>query len=123
MVEEYGFNKKLQEKARKYQNAKHFVSMVKYVFLFVAGFSVLRFGVSTRLKEVALLYSADVWLATALYFSVGFLCFWAFSLPFDYYTGYVIEHRSDLSTQTFRSWITDHLKGLILGMLLSLIAV
>ncbi len=123
MVEEHGFNKKLQEKARKYQNAKHFVSMVKYVFLFVAGFSVLRFGISTRLKEVVLLYSADVWLTTALYFSVGFLCFWAFSLPFDYYTGYVIEHRFDLSTQTFRSWITDHLKGLILGMLLSLIAV
>lgn len=122
-VEKYGFNKVLQEKARRYQNVKLLVSMLEYAFLFAAGFSALRFGISSGLKEFAFSYSSDVWLVTALYFSVGFLCFWAFSLPFDYYKGYVIEHKFDLSTQTFRSWITDHLKGLILGMLLSLIIV
>ncbi|MCZ2856856.1 MAG: M48 family metallopeptidase [Candidatus Bathyarchaeota archaeon] len=122
-VEKYSFNKSLQEKAREYQNAKHFVSTLKYALLFWAGFSVLRFGISSSLKEFALSYSLDVWLVTALYLFIGFFCFWAFSLPFDYYAGYVIEHRFDLSTQTVRSWIADNLKGLILGMLLSLIIV
>jgi STE24 endopeptidase len=119
-AEKYGFNKSLQEKARKYRNAKLLVSMTKYAFLFVAGFSALKLGVSSSLKEFAFSYSSDVWLATTLYFSIGFLCFWAFSIPFDYYKGYVIEHEFDLSTQTFRSWIADNLKGLILGMLLLL---
>ena len=122
-VEKYGFNKGLQEKARKYQNVKLLVSMLEYAFLFAAGFLVLQFGISSSLKEFAFSYSSDVWLATTLYFLIGFLCFWAFSLPFDYYEGYVIEHKFDLSTQTFRSWIADHLKGLILGMLFSIVIV
>ncbi len=122
-VEKYGFNKASQEKAKKYQNAKLLVSTMEYAFLFALGFSVLQCGISSSLKELAFSYSSNVWLATALYFSIGFLCFWVFSLPFDYYKGYVIEHRFDLSTQTFRSWITDHLKSLLLGMLLLLTAV
>lgn len=122
-VEKYGFNKGLQEKAKEYQNVKLLVSMLEYAFLFAAGFLVLKFGISSGLKEFAFSYSSDVWLVTALYFLIGFLCFWAFSLPFDYYKGYIVEHEFDLSTQTFRSWIADHLKGLILGMLLSLIIV
>jgi len=122
-IEKYGFNRDLQEKARRYQNTKLLVLTLKYAFLFAAGFSVLKFGVSSGFKELVLSYSSDVWLATTLYFFIGFLCFWIASLPFDFYKGYVIEHRFDLSTQTFGSWIKDHLKGLVLSMLLSLIMV
>ena len=122
-LENYGFDKSRQETARKYQNAKLLVSMLRYALLFVAGFLVVELGLSSSLREFALSYSADAWLVTTLYFLIGFLGFWAFSLPFDYYTGYVIEHQFDLSTETFRSWMADHLKGLILMLLLSLIIV
>lgn len=93
------------------------------MLLFTAGFLALRLGLSSSLKDLALSYTPNVWLVTALYFIIGFLCFWAFSLPFDYYKGYLVEHKFNLSTQTPSSWLTDHLKSLILGILLSLIIV
>jgi len=36
-------------------------------------------------------------------------------LPIAYYSGYVLPHRFDQSTQTFRGWIVDQLKGLAIG--------
>jgi len=41
----------------------------------------------------------------------------------DYYTGYRLEHRYQLSTQSFSAWIIDELKGSALFMVLGLIII
>jgi len=33
------------------------------------------------------------------------------TFPLGYYTGYILPHRFDLSTQTLRGWLSDRLKG------------
>jgi STE24 endopeptidase len=42
----------------------------------------------------------------------------AVELPFAYYQGHLLEHRYGLSTQTLGHWVTDHLKGALLGVVL-----
>jgi STE24 endopeptidase len=42
------------------------------------------------------------------------------SLPLSYLSGYVIEHRYNLSNQSLRSWLTDQLKGLGVSLVLAL---
>lgn len=44
----------------------------------------------------------------------------AVGLPFSYYQGFFIEHRYNLSTQTFRHWLSDQIKALALGLLLTM---
>ena len=44
------------------------------------------------------------------------------SLPLDYWSGYVREHRWQFSTQSRGSWVADHLKGLGVSVLLSALA-
>lgn len=117
-IEHYGFNRSLQEKARKYHYEKLLMSLFQYGFLFMAGFVTLKAGISHGLKIVVLGYASDSSLVVALYFFIGFLFFWLITLPFDYYKGYVIERKFDLSTQSFRSWISDQVKMLILRMVL-----
>jgi STE24 endopeptidase len=39
--------------------------------------------------------------------------------PFAFYHGHRLEHRYGLSTQTARHWLTDHVKGLGLGLALA----
>ncbi len=41
-------------------------------------------------------------------------------LPFAYYQGFFIEHRYNLSTQTFGRWMSDQLKALALGLLFTM---
>jgi STE24 endopeptidase len=36
-------------------------------------------------------------------------------LPLSYYSGFILPHRYDQSTQTFKDWITDQVKGLLIG--------
>jgi STE24 endopeptidase len=42
-------------------------------------------------------------------------------LPFAYYHGYLLEHRYGLSTQTRSHWVSDQLKGVILGIALAVL--
>ncbi len=41
-----------------------------------------------------------------------------FSLPFSYYQTFVIEQRYGYNTSTLKIWITDILKGLVLGLII-----
>lgn len=43
--------------------------------------------------------------------------------PLDYYSGFVLEHRFDLSTQSFTSWLADWGKNLVLTTLLGVFVV
>lgn len=40
-------------------------------------------------------------------------------LPFAFYQGYLLEHRYGLSTQTTGHWISDYLKGIMVGVVLA----
>lgn len=40
-------------------------------------------------------------------------------LPFAYYHGHLLEHRYGLSTQTARHWVSDQIKGVLLGITLA----
>lgn len=43
-------------------------------------------------------------------------------LPFAFYQGYVLEHRYGLSTQSPRRWLSDFVKGLVLGSVVAVAA-
>jgi STE24 endopeptidase len=117
-IEQYGFNGSLQEKAKKYRRVKFLTSVFSYTLFFVAGLLTLQLSISVSLEKFAFSYTSDPWLVVALYFLLGFLGLWLVSLPFDYYNGYVVEHRFELSTQTKRSWIGDQIKDLVVSVIL-----
>jgi len=41
-----------------------------------------------------------------------------FSLPFSYYKTFVLEQRYGFNTSTFRTWVTDILKGVVVGAII-----
>ncbi len=43
-------------------------------------------------------------------------------LPFAYYQGHQLEHRYGLSTQSFGHWIADHVKGVLVAVVLAVAA-
>lgn len=48
---------------------------------------------------------------------------WVAVLPLRYYSGFVVEHRYELSNQTHRAWFLDTLKALAIGLALEVPAV
>jgi STE24 endopeptidase len=58
----------------------------------------------------------------ALYLLVFALGAELLSLPLDYYSGFVVEHRFGQSTQTIGSWLADQAKSFAVNLVLGLLA-
>jgi STE24 endopeptidase len=84
------------------------IKSVFFVFVILSGVLVWFFGIIEGLGF------SD--LASGLIFFAGLgIVQGLFSLPFNYYQTFVIEQRHGFNTSTFRTWVTDILKGLVLG--------
>jgi STE24 endopeptidase len=57
-------------------------------------------------------------LSGVIYFAALALGLGLFSLPFNYYEQFVIEQRHGFNTSTLKIWMTDILKGLVVGGLI-----
>jgi STE24 endopeptidase len=58
------------------------------------------------------------WVELIIFTAILFGPWVVLTLPLDYYSGFVLPHRFDLSTQTLRGWLSDMLKGAALGMII-----
>jgi len=58
-----------------------------------------------------------------VYFVVLMLSYQIISAPLNYYSGFVLPHRYGLSVQSFRGWLLDLGKGLVIGLVFEILAV
>lgn len=106
------------DNAKKYNNIKLAIGISEGIVSFIL---ILLF--------VWLGYSKDLEFYLSRYFSNQYLLFLAFlfmvglvgsiiSLPINFYTGYYLEHKYNLSNQTFWKWILEGLKGLLVSLVI-----
>ena len=81
----------------------------------------LVFGWSAALKSTLLRWTANEWLLVALFTLVFGGIYALIELPLSYYEGFVLPHRFGLSNQTLGGWISDQVKGGLVGGVLGLV--
>jgi STE24 endopeptidase len=84
------------------------------VFLFSAGSAALAQGLASR-------FGAWWPLTNGVYVVVAVFGFAALTFPLSYYEEHALEHRYDLSRQSFGGWLADYFKGLALEIALALV--
>jgi len=115
-----------QEQAKVYNRLKRRLGLIEIaldlgflIVVLLTGFSQdLRTFLSLAGAELAGPYSELVVIAGYVIVLGGLIEL--ISFPLNYYSGYRLEHRFQLSNQTFGSWLLDHLKGVGVGLLLGL---
>lgn len=107
-----------QRQAKEYARISHRLYALDLILSALALIAVLALGLNVWLKQLVLSISTNVWVATFLYFVVAGLAYSALFFPLSYYAGFVLPHRYGLSTQTLRAWLSDVLKGGVLGMVI-----
>ena len=75
----------------------------------------LVFGWSETLKTWLLRYTSNDWLLLFLYVVILGGIMFIINLPLSYYQGYTLPHRFELSTQKRSGWVTDQIKGILIG--------
>ncbi len=118
-----------EDKASRYHRLKRRTSIVSLAWGVVLLGGLLFTGLSIHLRDVAEAWAAHVgaWpplepaVALSLYLVLVGAINETVSLPLGFYSGYVVEHRYELSTQTTGHWVIEHAKGLAIGGLFGLV--
>lgn len=81
----------------------------------------LGLGWSTELASSLSSFTTNFWLQVAGFGLVFGGIYFLLTLPLSYYSGFILPHRYGLSTQNNRSWISDQIKGILLGAFLGML--
>lgn len=109
-----------QTKAKEYARLRRRLFFVDLIFSGLVTLAWLIFGWSAALKAGLLTFTHNDWLLVAAFGAIFFLFFEILDLPLAYYSGFVLPHRYDQSTQTLGGWVKDQLLGLLLSALIGL---
>jgi STE24 endopeptidase len=99
--------------AERYENVKLILeSIIGTIIPVTFSLSLLFSGTSVRLAHYLASTIGSYWTTLGLYMVifVGFLQL--VEIPFSFYSGFVVDHRFHLSTQTPKGWAVDELKSL-----------
>ena len=78
---------------------------------------------SIYLRNYLLGLTTNDWFLVAGFFLVFGGIYFLIDLPLGYYSSYILPHRYGLSTQTFKGWIGDQVKGVLVGVGLGLLVI
>lgn len=106
--------------AKKYERIKLYVGISESVITLILLLLVVILGLSSRLESIVYGYTSNSYLALILFTLVLGLCFQIISFPAEYYFGFKLEHKFDLSNQSLGKWLIENLKSLLLGLVLGL---
>ena len=105
-----------RDRARCYNRQKEQLFLIGLLISWVAGAIFVFSGLSARVRCEAGKLAGRGLKGQSLTVVFYALLSWAFSLPLSFYSGYIVEHRYQLSHQKLPGWLLDHLKGLGLGL-------
>jgi STE24 endopeptidase len=104
-----------QEQAKQYARIRRRLWLLSTVLSAAYALAWLITGWALSVRIWLTTISSNPWFLVAG-FAVVFGGIYALAtLPLDYYSGFVLPHRFDQSTQKFLDWVKDQLKGLAIG--------
>lgn len=104
--------------SKKYNNTKLFIGITKGIFSFILLFLFVMLGYSLRLEEFIRFHTQNNYLVFIIYvFAIGIFSSILFA-PVNYYTGFYLEHKYNLSNQTFKKYVLENLKSMMVGLVI-----
>jgi STE24 endopeptidase len=101
-----------------YEKVKQRFSLVKGAFSLSLILAMLFFGGFTAVDEIARTVSADPVVITLLFFGIIMVGSDLLHIPFQWYGVFVIEEKFGFNRSTPMIFITDKLKGMVLGIVI-----
>lgn len=116
--ESHGLDEVTQRRAKRYFYGNLTVSFCKSALILALTLLVLGLRLSVDFQNFAQKYVSEPSFVLACCVLIGFVAFWLVSLPFDYYEGYVWEHKFELSAENLSVWFRDNVMAAILYLLI-----
>ncbi len=114
-----------QKKAKEYARISRRLWLVNLAAgaIYTVAWLVLGWSIGLRNSLMSIPLLESPWLLVPAFLLVFGGIYFVIDLPLSYYSGFVLPHRFEQSTQSLRDWIVDQVKGLAIGAPLGLIMV
>lgn len=111
----------MSEKAVRYYKSGVVLWVVNTVLGILIPALFLFTGFSARIRNWAQSLGRKWFFIIAIYIVIFTIVNFLIYLPLSYYQDFVRQHAYDLSNQTFNKWLTDSLKGLMVGIIIGVL--
>src|SRR5438093_386832 len=112
-----------QSKAKEYARIRHRLLVVELLVAAVLTLFWLLSGVSQSIAAQIRQWTSNDYLIVALYMLVFGAVYLIVDFPLSYYSGFTLQHRYGMSTQSKRDFLLDTLKGLAVSGVLGLVLI
>lgn len=112
-----------QEQAKEYARIRRRLMLGDLALAGVYAIIWLTTGWSIDLRNNLHSLTTNEWLVVAGFVLVFGGIYFVIDLPLGYYSGFILPHRYDLSTQSLKGWISDQVKGVLVGFVLGLMVI
>ena len=101
----------MKSKSKKYNNIKLGIGIGKGIISFLLLLFFVLLGYSLQLENFIRDYVQNDYLVLLVYMSVLGSGASIIFFPVNFYTGFILEHKYELSNQTFLKWMLENFKG------------
>lgn len=112
-----------QAQAKQYARIKRRLWVVDQAVTLLYAILWLVTGWSTATRVWLAGFTSNDWVIVAGFAAIFGGIYFLLNLPLGYYTGFVLPHRFELSTQSLKDWLIDQLKGLAVGAVMGLLLI
>lgn len=109
--------------AKKYHQIKNRLFIVNLLFSCAALLSIILSGFSLWLKLGLNKLTANIFVLNGLYVTAASLILYILGFPLEFYEGFILEHKFNLSNQGWRGWLKDNLKKSVISLGFALITI
>jgi len=108
------------DSAKKYNNIKLAIGIGEGIVSFILLLLFVYLGYSLELENFLSNYFSNPYLLFISFLFVIGIITSVISFPLSYYSGFYLEHKYNLSNQTFWKWIWENFKGLIVSLVIGI---
>jgi STE24 endopeptidase len=108
------------DNAKKYNNIKLVIGIGEGIISFILMLLFVWLGYSLKLENFLSHYISNAYLLFISFLFVIGIIGSILSFPISYYTGFYLEHKYNLSNQTFWKWIWENFKGLVVSLVIGI---
>ena len=106
-----------------YSDTKHTLYFVDTLYSFIVLALILATGFSGRVRAWAERLGKRRVFVWAIYLLALSVVLWMLDFPFSYYTSFALEHKYELSNQTFGPWLWENIKGEAVSYVIGLVLI
>ncbi|MGA7161275.1 MAG: M48 family metallopeptidase [Bacteroidota bacterium] len=102
--------------AKEYSRIKLTLSLVGTAISFILTLAIVVTGFSLRVENFVHSYTQSPYAALLIFGAILGLLSSIFSSPLSFYSGFILEHRYNLSNQTFFQWMWEQCKAFLVSI-------